>query len=73
MACKHVFLLIMVLCKSDRMEAKTAFDWLVASGKHKPGKIDKDLMTKTFLRHKGAEEGNIDWRPMETVPEDYYI
>jgi len=29
-------------------------------------------MTTTFLRHKGAEEGEVDWRPIETIPEDYY-
>lgn len=43
----------------------------VSSIDHKPT-IDKDLMTKTFLRYKGAEEGEVDWRPIETTPEDYY-
>jgi hypothetical protein len=29
-------------------------------------------MSTTFLRYKGAEAGEIDWRPTETMPEDYY-
>jgi len=29
-------------------------------------------MSQTFLKYKGAEAGEIDWRPTETVPEDYY-
>lgn len=70
-ACKHIFLLLLVLCKNGRLEAKTALLWLLASSEHRPT-IDKDLMTTTFLRHKGAEEGDVDWRPIETIPEDYY-
>ena len=29
-------------------------------------------MSAIFLRYKGAEAGEIDWRPTETIPEDYY-
>jgi hypothetical protein len=29
-------------------------------------------MSATFLRYKGAEAGEVDWRPTETIPEDYY-
>jgi hypothetical protein len=53
------------------MEPVKAYEWLVSSITHKPT-IDKDLMTKTFLRYKGAEDGEVDWRPIETTPEDYY-
>ena len=38
---------------------------------HKPN-LDKDVMSEAILRYKGAEAGEIDWRPTETVPEDYY-
>ena len=29
-------------------------------------------MTETLLRFKGAEAGEVDWRPTETIPEDFY-
>jgi hypothetical protein len=29
-------------------------------------------MGEIFIRRKGAEAGEVDWRPTETVPEDYY-
>ena len=29
-------------------------------------------MAATFLKYKGAEAGEIDWRPTESVPEDFY-
>jgi hypothetical protein len=41
---------------------------LTADG-HKP---DKDVVTATFLKYKGVEAGEIDWRPTETIPEDFY-
>ena len=42
-----------------------------ASRKKKPA-LDKDAATATFVRYKGAEAGEVDWRPTETIPEDYY-
>jgi len=32
----------------------------------------RDLLSDTILRYKSATAGELDWRPMETVPEDYY-
>jgi hypothetical protein len=29
-------------------------------------------MADLFLRYNGAEAGEVDWRPTETIPEDYY-
>jgi hypothetical protein len=29
-------------------------------------------MTEAFIQYKGASLGEIDWRPTETIPEDYY-
>jgi hypothetical protein len=34
--------------------------------------IDEEIMSATFLRYKGAEAGEVDWRPTETIPEDFY-
>jgi hypothetical protein len=71
-ACKHIFLLLFVLCKTGKFEPALAFRWLMNS-KDKKDSIDKELMSKTFLRYMGAQEGEIDWRPIETIPEDYYM
>ena len=45
--------------------------WVDASKTQKPA-YDPNAMTETFLRYRGAEAGEIDWRPTETVPEDFY-
>jgi hypothetical protein len=30
------------------------------------------VMGEIFIKYKGAEAGEVDWRPTETMPEDYY-
>jgi uncharacterized protein YjbI with pentapeptide repeats len=69
--CKHLLVLLVGLARSGRLDPATADAWVLASKTKKPA-IDKDVMSETFLRYKGAEAGEIDWRPTETVPEDYY-
>jgi hypothetical protein len=69
--CKHLLVLIIGLAKAGELDPATADQWVAASRGHKPV-IDKDLMSETFLRYKGAEAGEVDWRPTETIPEDYY-
>jgi len=69
--CKHLLVLIVGLAKSGQLDAAQASAWVDASRSQKPA-LDKDLMSQTFLRYKGAEAGEIDWRPTETIPEDYY-
>jgi hypothetical protein len=69
--CKHLLVLTIGLVKSGQLDAEDAEDWMKASRNQEP-KIEKDLMSETFLRYKGAESGTVDWRPTETIPEDYY-
>ena len=57
--------------KSATNDPATVDNWVNASRRQKPA-IDKDAMSETFLRYKGAEAGEVDWRPTETIPEDYY-
>jgi hypothetical protein len=45
--------------------------WLQLAQRQGPT-FDKEAMTATFLKYKGVEAGEADWRPTETVPEDYY-
>jgi hypothetical protein len=69
--CKHLLVLVVGLTKAGDLDAATVDAWVNASKVQKP-EIDKDVMSATFLRYKGAEAGEIDWRPTETIPEDYY-
>lgn len=69
--CKHLVVLIIGLIKSEKLSASSADEWIQTSLSFKPA-LDKPLMSETFLRYKGAEAGEIDWRPIETIPEDYY-
>lgn len=69
--CKHLLVLLIGLAQRDEQQAQTLFAWILASQRHKPT-LDKMAMSETLLRYKGAEAGEIDWRPMETIPEDYF-
>jgi len=69
--CKHLIVLIVGLAQAGELDVGTAHDW-VQSSKGKKPELDKDAMAVTFLRYKGAEAGDVDWRPTETIPEDFY-
>lgn len=69
--CKHLLVLMIGLVQAGRAEAAALSTWVKAA-KGKPPSLDKDAMSATFVKYKGAEAGEIDWRPTETIPEDYY-
>jgi uncharacterized protein YjbI with pentapeptide repeats len=69
--CKHLLVLLVGLAKAGQLDPATGEAWAEASKKHKPA-IDQQIMSDTFVRYKGAQAGEIDWRPTETIPEDYY-
>jgi len=69
--CKHLLVLLIGLSRSGQMETTTAYDWIHAASGKRPSS-DTELAADTFLHYKGAEAGEIDWRPIETIPEDYY-
>jgi hypothetical protein len=74
--CKHLLVLVVGLARAGELDPATAVAWLGAargSAKRLTGdQLDKDAMAATLLRYKGAEAGEIDWRPTETIPEDFY-
>lgn len=70
--CKHLLVLIMGLAQNGAVDLPTVKEWVTNSKGVKP-KLDKDVMSEVLLRYKGAEAGEIDWRPTETIPEDFYI
>jgi uncharacterized protein YjbI with pentapeptide repeats len=69
--CKHLLVLIVGLTKNNELDPNVIDTWIRLSRTNKPA-LDKDAMSETFLRYKGAEAGEVDWRPTETIPEDYY-
>jgi hypothetical protein len=69
--CKHLLVLMVGLVQAGGADATLLSAWAKnASGKK--AALDKDAMSATFIKYKGAEAGEIDWRPTETIPEDYY-
>jgi hypothetical protein len=69
--CKHLLVLIVGLAKTGTFDPATAASWVTASQRNKPV-LDTAALSETFLKYKGAENGEIDWRPTETIPEDFY-
>jgi hypothetical protein len=63
--------LIIGLTQSGQLEPGLAYAWCLASRAVKPV-LDSDAAAATFVRYKGAQAGEVDWRPTETIPEDYY-
>lgn len=74
--CKHLLVLLLGLAQSGELPAATAKRWLALTKKRKPKATAavsmEQLLADTILRYKAAEAGELDWRPTETVPEDYY-
>jgi uncharacterized protein YjbI with pentapeptide repeats len=74
--CKHLLVLVVGLVKAGQLDGPTALEWLRRArrqGLTPDGfKPDKEVVTATFLRYKGVEAGEVDWRPTETIPEDFY-
>ncbi|MEZ5444008.1 MAG: hypothetical protein R3F15_21285 [Lysobacterales bacterium] len=75
--CKHLLVLLLGLVQSGQLAPGTARDWLAATRQGKSrrpagGENMRDLLADTVLRYKAAQAGELDWRPTETVPEDYY-
>ena len=70
-ACKHILVLLIGLVQSSKLDPSTVDGWLRSHRKSSP-KLDKDLMADVFLKYRSAEAGEVDWRPTETMPEDFY-
>jgi hypothetical protein len=69
--CKHLLVLVVGLVQAGQADADVVSKWTKAAAGKKPA-LDKDAMSATFVKYKGAEAGEIDWRPTETIPEDFY-
>jgi uncharacterized protein YjbI with pentapeptide repeats len=69
--CKHLLVLIIGMTKAEELDPTTVNQWIATSRFKKP-ELNKETMSETLLRYKGAEAGEVDWRPTETIPEDYF-
>jgi hypothetical protein len=69
--CKHLLVLVVGLAKAGELDTAAAHAWTQATRGKLPV-FDKEALSETFLKYKGAEAGEIDWRPTETIPEDFY-
>ncbi len=72
--CKHLLVLLIGLARAGQIDAAAVDRWVVAASakNHRWNKKTKNHVSDTLLRYKGAEAGEIDWRPTETIPEDFY-
>jgi len=69
--CKHILVLVMGLTKAERLTPADAASWIISSTFETP-LLDMNEMSEVFLKYMAAEASEIDWRPTETIPEDYY-
>jgi len=69
--CKHLLVLIIGLVQAGKLDPQTIDEW-VAKSLDVKAELNKETMGEIFIRYKGAEAGEVDWRPTETMPEDYY-
>ena len=72
--CKHLLVLLIGLARAGRLDPATVDRWVKAAvgKKHRWNKATKNHVSDTLLKYKGAQAGEIDWRPTETIPEDFY-
>jgi len=57
--------------QAGKLDPQTIDEW-VAKSLDVKAELNKETMGEIFIRYKGAEAGEVDWRPTETMPEDYY-
>ncbi|HXU01239.1 MAG TPA: hypothetical protein VN903_09620 [Polyangia bacterium] len=69
--CKHLMVLVVGLARAGQVPLPQALAWMRAANGKGP-RDNNELCAETLIQYKGAEAGQIDWRPTETIPEDFY-
>lgn len=70
--CKHLFLLALVLTGNGSSKEKLLSWYQKAMGIHYTiSKQDKEDMKTVFEEYAGVLAGDVEWREIETLPEDY--
>ena len=70
--CKHSLLLLLGLARKGELELKQVLRW-VAKAELKKSSNNEDESAEMLLRYKGVQTGEVDWRPTEITPEDFYL
>jgi hypothetical protein len=72
--CKHLLVLLIGLARAGALDVATADKWVVAANNKNPrwNKTVQNHMADSLLKYKGVQAGEVDWRPTETIPEDFY-
>lgn len=69
--CKHLLVLVVGLTRTHQLTTTRALAWVRATVRQSP-RENSELCAEAFVQYKGAEAGELDWRPTETIPEDFY-
>lgn len=69
--CKHLVVLALGAVQTGEIDAATIEGWLAQAVSKSP-KREEQAASDTILRYRSAEAGELDWRPAETTPEDFY-
>jgi hypothetical protein len=69
--CKHLLVLIIGMTRNGELDIGDAGEWVRAASKNRPAK-GGGQSAELILRFRGIRAGEVDWRPTETIPEDYY-
>lgn len=72
--CKHLLVLVIALVRAGLFDPATADRWMLTATTKGPrwNKTVKDHVSDSLLKYKGVVAGEVDWRPTETIPEDFY-
>ena len=72
--CKHLLVLVIGLARAGLLDVTTADKWITAAAanNHRWNKTTRNYVSDTLLKYKGVQAGEVDWRPTETIPEDFY-
>jgi len=69
--CKHLLVLVVGLARTRQITMEQALAWMRLAKDASPS-TNTTLCAETLVQYKGAEAGQVDWRPTETIPEDFY-
>ncbi len=70
--CKHILVLLLGLAQKGEIDLERVLEWATTARSESPLE-GEERSAVMLLRYKGVETGEVDWRPTETIPEDFYI
>ena len=72
--CKHLLVLLIGLARAGKLDVPTVDRWVVAAAGKKPAMnaTTRNHLADSLLQYQGVLAGEVDWRPTETIPEDFY-